>query len=118
MTCLERNRQLLWIFLAAVMASSVAPGLLIADDEGNGHPPSKAAPIKPDAPAPGLTERERWLLDRVEQLEKRVADLESKGNTTTLPAGDVSAAQPASANLATSAVAARDSSITPGPKPA
>src|SRR5258706_4873821 len=117
MTSFGVKRVLLWIFLAVALSGSMAPGLLIADDSKD-NTPSKAAPIKPDAPAPGLTERERWLLDRVEQLETRVADLESKGNTTTLPAGDVSAAQPASANLATSAVAARDSSITPGPKPA
>src|SRR5882757_3038274 len=117
MTSFGVKRVLLWIFLAVALSGSMAPGLLIADDSKD-NTPSKAAPIKPDAPAPGLTERERWLLDRVEQLEKRVADLESKGNTTTLPAGDVSAAQPASANLDTSAVAARDSSITPGPKPA
>src|SRR5712664_645793 len=118
MTWFGRNRQLLWIFLAVALSSGVAPGLLTADDEGNAHTPSKAAPIKPDAPAPGLTERERWLLDRVEQLEKRVADLESKGNPAAAPAADASATQPASANLATSAVAALDSSITPGPKPA
>jgi len=31
-----------------------------------------------DAPPAGLTEREQWLLDRVEQLEKRVAELESR----------------------------------------
>jgi Putative beta-barrel porin-2, OmpL-like. bbp2 len=117
MTYLGRDRQLLWIFLGAVMASNAAPGLLIADDEGNGHPPSKATPIKPDAPAPGLTERERWLLDRVEQLEKRVADLEAKGNPAAAPA-DASAAQPPSANTATSVVVAANSSITPGPMPA
>ncbi len=117
MTCLERNRQLLWIFLAAVMASSVAPGLLIADDEGNGHPPSKAAPIKPDAPAPGLTERERWLLDRVELLEKRVADLEAKGNPAAAPA-NASAAQPPSATTAAPVVAAANSNITATPPPA
>ena len=117
MTSFGVKRVLLWIFLAVALSGSMAPGLLIADDS-KVNAPSKAAPIKPDAPAPGLTERERWLLDQVEQLEKRVADLESKGNTTTLPAGDASAVQPASANLATSAVAARDSSITSGPKPA
>src|SRR5260370_40209620 len=117
MTLFGVKRVLLWIFLAVVLSGSMAPGLLIADDSKD-NTPSKAAPFKPDAPAPGLTERERCLLDRVEQLEKRVADLESKGNTTTLPAGDASAVQPASANLATSAVAALDSSITPGPKPA
>jgi len=115
MTWFGRNRQLLWIFLAVALSSSVAPGLLTADDEGNAHTPSKAAPIKPDAPAPGLTERERWLLDRVEQLEKRVADLESKGNPAAAPATDASAAQPPSANTATSAVTAANSSIIPRP---
>jgi hypothetical protein len=117
MTWFGRNRQLLWIFLAVALSSSVAPGLLTADDEGNAHTPSKAAPIKPDAPAPGLTERERWLLDRVEQLEKRVADLESKGNPAAAPV-DVSAAQPPSANTATSVAAAANSSVTPGATPA
>ncbi len=115
MTWFGRNRQLLWIFLAVALSSGVAPGLLTADDEGNAHTPSKAAPIKPDAPAPGLTERERWLLDRVEQLEKRVADLESKGNPAAAPATDASAAQPPSANTATSAVTAANSSIIPRP---
>jgi len=115
MTWFGRNRQLLWIFLAVALSSSVAPGLLTADDEGNAHTPSKAAPIKPDAPAPGLTERERWLLDRVEQLEKRVADLESKRNPAAAPATDASAAQPPSANTATSAVTAANSSIIPRP---
>ncbi|HET6931855.1 MAG TPA: outer membrane beta-barrel protein [Candidatus Acidoferrum sp.] len=50
-----------------------------ADDAktGNDSKPavSKPAESKPEA---GLTDRERWLLERVEQLEKRVADLESK----------------------------------------
>ncbi len=92
----------------------MAPGLLVADDEGKANPPSKAASIKPDAPTPGLTERERWLLDRVEQLEKRVADLESKGNPTTLPVGDASPAQPASANATPAAAGAASSSLVSG----
>ena len=29
---------------------------------------------------PVLTEREQWMLDRIEQLEKSVAELESKGS--------------------------------------
>src|SRR5713226_2866643 len=114
MTILGSKRELRWIFLAIALFSSMAPGLLVADDEGKANPSSKAASIKPDVPTPGLTERERWLLDRVEQLEKRVADLESKGNPTAAPAADASAAQPASANAATSAVAAAAPSITPG----
>jgi putative OmpL-like beta-barrel porin-2 len=117
MTLFGRKRELLWILLALVLSGSMAPSLLIADDEGKANPPSKAAPIRSDAPTPGLTERERWLLDRVEQLEKRVADLESKGNPAAASAADASAAQPASANTAASAVAAANSSITPGPTP-
>src|SRR3984957_21133025 len=50
-----------------------------ADDTkaGNDSKPAvtKAAENKAEA---GLTDRERWLLERVEQLEKRVADLELK----------------------------------------
>jgi Putative beta-barrel porin-2, OmpL-like. bbp2 len=52
-------------------------------------------PAKPDAPAP-LTERERWLLDRVEQLEKRVADLESKGQDSAPSAGEPASSAAAS----------------------
>src|SRR5438445_7629592 len=61
-----------------------------ADDDGKGktEPPAKpAVAARIEAPAP-LTERERRLLDRVEQLEKRVADLEEKAQ----PAAAVSAA--------------------------
>ena len=35
---------------------------------------------KPDTPAPGLTPREQWMLDRIEQLERRVAELEAKAS--------------------------------------
>ena len=51
-----------------------------ADDTKAGND-SKAAAAKSATegkPETGLTDRERWLLERVEQLEKRVADLESK----------------------------------------
>src|SRR6267154_89907 len=110
-------KRLVSLILAAVFCGSAVPVVASADD-GKGEPPAQpAAAAKIEAPAP-LTERERWLLDRVEQLEKRVADLESKGNPAAAPAADASATQPASANLAMSAVAALDSSITPGPKPA
>lgn len=117
MTLFGRKRVLLWVSLTVALSSGVAPGLLIAGDEEKASPPAKAAPIKPDAPSPGLTERERWLLDRVEQLEKRVADLESKGNPTAVRAADASPAQPVSANAATSAVAAATPSIAPGATP-
>src|SRR5260221_7591006 len=50
-----------------------------ADDSkaGSDSNPAVTKPIE-NKPEAGLTDRERWLLERVEQLEKRVADLESK----------------------------------------
>jgi Putative beta-barrel porin-2, OmpL-like. bbp2 len=55
-----------------------------ADDGKNSKdagssPAANAKPAEKGKPEEGLTERERWLLDRVEQLEKRVAELEAKG---------------------------------------
>jgi Putative beta-barrel porin-2, OmpL-like. bbp2 len=95
-------------------------------DEKDGNPPAdKSATKKVDAPAP-LTDRERWLLDRVEQLEKRVADLESKDSSAAAPPSATSAsAQPgatpsptatpvvATNNPSTSAEAATSASVTP-----
>ncbi len=51
-----------------------------ADDTkaGNDSKPAAAKAAAENKPETGLTDRERWLLERVEQLEKRVADLESK----------------------------------------
>jgi Putative beta-barrel porin-2, OmpL-like. bbp2 len=51
-----------------------------ADDtkKGNDSKPATAKAANETKPGAGLTDRERWLLERVEQLEKRVADLESK----------------------------------------
>jgi hypothetical protein len=85
--------------IAALLYASTSPGLLLADDDKDKNtPPAKAATAKPDAPAP-LTERERMLLDRVEQLEKRVADLEANKPAEASPVAPVGSAE-------TSAVAA------------
>ncbi len=75
------------VLVIALLCASTSPGLLFADDDKEKNtPPAKAASAKPDAPAP-LSERERMLLDRVEQLEKRVAELETKGTAAaTVPA--------------------------------
>lgn len=78
--------------------------VLLADDTDKapvapGSPAAKpAAAPKPEA---GLTERERMLLDRVEQLEKRVAELESKdakpsANVAATPVAVVQPAAPES----------------------
>src|SRR3979411_491583 len=85
-------KRLASLMLVVVSCGSAVPLVVFADD-GKGEPPAKpAAAAKIEAPAP-LTERERWLLDRVEQLEKRVADLESKSNTPLNPAAETGAAE-------------------------
>src|SRR5215475_871446 len=90
--------------IAALLSLVVAvPSFAFADDKTeekrDGASTARPAP-KMEAPVP-LTERERWLLDRVEQLEKRVADLESaKG------AGEVKSAEPGD----TAATASKESS--------
>src|SRR5271154_6227342 len=85
--------------LSALLFTLISPSASLADDDKDKNtPPAKAAASKPDAPAP-LTERERMLLDRVEQLEKRVADLEAKKPAEASPGASVGPAE-------TSAVAA------------
>ena len=74
MSCSRRMLVLCAVFFATAFRQ---PGLLLADEEAKKDAPGAPAK-KLEAPMPALTERERWLLDRVEQLEKRVADLESK----------------------------------------
>lgn len=90
----------------------------IADDDGKSQPPAKPATrAKIDAPAP-LTARERQLLDRVEQLEKRMAELEGKAQppSPSTPASSDSSPVPAGgigANTAArSAVAEEPASST------
>ncbi len=61
----------------------LACGVGRADDAKNGKdeagkPSAAAKPADASRPEAGLTDRERWLLERVELLEKRVAELESK----------------------------------------
>ena len=86
------------ILIAALLCASLVPNRSLADDkESNNTTPPKSAPIKAESPAP-LTERERWMLDRMEQLEKRVAELEAKSNPSTVSATPGTAAQPASPN--------------------
>lgn len=90
-------------FFAGVLGAAAFPGLLLAHDDDKNDPPASTDRLKPELPAPALTERERWLLERVEQLEKRVADLESKSG----------AAQPSAAESLKSTETTSASSSTP-----
>src|SRR6266849_4732712 len=66
-----------------------------ADDTkaGNDSKPSAMKAAPESKPEGGLTDRERWLLERVEQLEKRVADLESKDGKPAAEAAAVAAGE-------------------------
>src|SRR5229473_7186602 len=101
------------LVLVTFFYGSTIPAFASADDNGKSERPAKPVVAKVDAPAP-LTERERWLLDRVEELEKRVADLESKGKPSESPAADASAPPPGAVSAPTSVAAAATPSIAPG----
>src|SRR6201993_2520784 len=105
------------LMLVTLFCGSTIPAFASTDDDGKSEPPAKRVAAKVDAPAP-LTERERWLLDRVEQLEKRVAEIESKDESHSSPAADASAAKLSSASGTTSDVAAAPPSINAGAPPA
>ena len=105
------------LVLVAGFYRSAIPAFASTDANGKSEPPAKRVAAKVDAPAP-LTERERWLLDRVEELEKRVADIESKGNAAASSATEPSVPQPSSVKATPSAVAAAAPSITAGARPA
>jgi hypothetical protein len=65
----------------------------------------KPVPVSP----PGLTEREQWLLNRVEQLEKRVEELEAKEHVGSPSATPANATVAASGHAGTPAGAPRNS---------
>jgi putative OmpL-like beta-barrel porin-2 len=102
MLAFNKKTKLVWIGMVALLGVGSCPGGTLADEKDDKGEPAtttaRAAAAKIETPLPGLTERERWLLDRVEQLEKRVADLESKGNTSTDTGSSTS--QPISTNPA------------------
>jgi len=72
------TKKFLRLLLCSGLSTILASTAVFADDDAKTGTPTSTDARKLDAPKPGLTERERWLLDRVEQLEKRVAELESK----------------------------------------
>ncbi|HUC53117.1 MAG TPA: outer membrane beta-barrel protein [Candidatus Cybelea sp.] len=89
--------RLFQILFAALLCTGTASNRLLADDKDSNDAPAKSAAAKSDSAAP-LTERERWMLDRMEQLERRVAELEAKSNPATAKVRET-AAQPSPAKV-------------------
>jgi hypothetical protein len=86
------KREFVWPVALALLCLVATPYRLLGDDKGNSDgSPKKSTAV--DAPVP-VTERERILLDRLEELEKRVAELEVKGQPATPSSSDASASQP------------------------
>ena len=76
--------------VCGVLYSSSFAGACLADEDKN--PASSAKTSIVGRPAPPLTEREQWLLEKMEQLEKRVAELESRESRPSTATESVSAA--------------------------
>lgn len=127
MGAFKHPRSVILAFLAVLLGASTFSVALLADDgkedKEKAAPSPKAASAKAEAPASGLTERERMLFDRVEQLEKRVAELEAKGaSAPASAAGDASgmdsatnaasASAPSAGTMAAPASAATPSVVT------
>jgi len=112
MRAFKFNARRFRLLLAATLCTAVIPFRSFADDKETRNPPTKSAPANPDSPAP-LTERERLMLDRMEELEKRVAELESKSNTPVASATEGSPLQPASPNPSMSSLPPGATSAAP-----
>src|SRR5258708_9331652 len=119
MRAFKHDGTLFPILLASLLCASMVPDRLLADDKDTSNSPVKSAPAKSDgakieAPAP-LTERERWLLDRVELLENGVVELETKDSSPAAPAAAAASSQPGSLSPSTSTVTASAAGATPTP---
>jgi len=115
-----RNRFSLmgWGFILAMAVCVVGR----ADDTKNRNDAAGAAttiskPVE-SGPEGGLTDRERWLLDRVEQLERRVAELEAKGGKPSAePTPTMSTAETPAVTATMPARVATNSSMAPKVEP-
>jgi hypothetical protein len=109
MRVIDQSMKFMRLCLVTILCVTITPSYVFADD---GTPSATSSPVKLDTPKPGLTEREQYLLDRVEQLERRVEELESKSGQQAAPAASV----PQPGTPGTTEVA--NSAATPGAAPA
>ena len=108
MRAFNNDCRISWLLLIVLVGTIAVPACSFADDDNTdkkaSNPPAKPAAAKIESPAP-LTERERYLLDQLEELKKRVAELESKAGSSVVPAAAAPAPQPASSTLASPSAA-------------
>jgi len=117
MRALMHKKKMARLLCTVLLCIGFAPKALLATD-GSGDAEKKPAPSKTNAPA--LTDRELWLLERIEQLEKRVAELEGRRSSSASVPAEASAApalpaQPAPAEVAVVRAAASSNSEVPAP---
>ncbi len=115
MRAFKNDCRVSWLLLIVLIGAIAVPACSIADDKTDkkaSDPAVKSAVAKIESPPP-LTERERWLLDQVEELKKRVTELESKVNSPAAPATAAPAPQPMASSLASPTAAT--SNIGPAP---
>jgi hypothetical protein len=116
MRAFKHKKNVLCLLFAVTLCCGLIPNRLFADDKDTSSPPAKSdtakaaaanpaaarpgkvkpSAVKFEAPAP-LTERERMMLDRMEQLEKRVAELEARNAPASSYVAAASAASVSSA---------------------
>jgi hypothetical protein len=141
MRAFKHEKHILWLLFAVTVCGSLIPNRLLADDKDTSSPPAKSdtakttaanpaaatsstakpvtekpgaeksSAIKIDAPAP-LTERERMMLDRMEQLEKRVAELEAR-NAPSAPSAVAASASSVSSAPASAEASAKVVPVNP-----
>jgi len=104
MRVLISNRKILCMLWTTLLWMWAPPVSLVAADGASGAE-KKATPVKMDPPTT-LTDRERWLLDRIEELEKRVAELEAKDSSPAATPSGALAAQHVPAEIAVAPAAA------------
>jgi len=108
----------LGFFCCALFAAQSAYALPLDDDEKPAAKTAESA-ASPAAgkDAAGLTERERMLLDRVEQLERRVAELEA-AHASALPGSSAPAVASSPAPNAGAALPPAAATVSPAEMPA
>src|SRR5262249_53559857 len=77
----RETKRFFTLLLFTALSASCFSSPVVADDDVKTSAPVSTGAAKVDAPAP-MTERERMLLDRIEELEKRMAQMEAQSHAS------------------------------------